>query len=117
MTTLILHTPSKKVQSTKQSFNQTISNQRAVGFAMGKNLAKLAEKCEEVIILDKNAKLKATAKMGLISVSAQPPTRSNLIRYDISFSTPSYDNYENERLNKNGVGIRDGKTIIVPIRS
>jgi hypothetical protein len=115
MTTLILHTPSKKVQSTKQSFTQTLANQTAVGFAMGKRLAKLAEQCDEVIILDKNTKAIVSANMDSITLSAQLPTRSNLLRYDIRFKNPKPIEYVNERLNKNGVGIRDGSTVVVPV--
>ena len=116
MTTLILHTPSKKVQPSKQSFNQTLSTQTAVGFAMGKNLVQMAHQCDEVIILDKNTKAKVSAKMNSIAVSIHPPTRGNLIRYDIKFRNPHPIQYNNERLNKNGVGIRDGSAVVVPLK-
>jgi hypothetical protein len=115
MTTLILHTPSKKVQATKQSFTQTLAIQTAVSFAMGKKLVDFAAQCDEVIILDKNTGVRVSAIMDSITLSAQPPTRSNLLRYDIRFKNAKPVEYLNERLNKNGVGIRDGSTVVVPV--
>ena len=63
----------------------------------------MVHQCDEVIILEKNAKAKVSVTMDSIAVSAQPPTRDNLIRYDIRFKNPKSIEYENVRLNKNGV--------------
>jgi len=114
MSTLIINTPSGQVQPSKQSFEETLKRCVGVGFAMGKETHTKAQRCKKVIILDKDAKQKAVSVFLSIEKSALPSTLSGLTRYDVNFEKPLKCQYRPERLNRNGIGIKDGITIIVP---
>lgn len=108
MSTLIINTPSGKVEETKQSFEKTIKSCVGVGFAMSRTTLLKALKCTKVHILDKDAKKMAVAEMVGITASLLPKTSRGMVRYDIKFKKPSKCGYSKKvLLNRNGVGIKD----------
>lgn len=114
MNTLIIHTPQSEVSDQKQSFDDTLQNQRGRGFAMSPSVYSEAMKCENVIILDNISKQKAVAKLITIEESTLPPTASGMKRYDVIFDIPSKCQHSHKNtLNKYGVAVIDEKGLSI----
>lgn len=106
MSTLIINTPSGKVEETKQSFEKTIKSCVGVGFAMSRATLFKALKCTRVNILDKDARKMAVAEM--VGITASQLHKKGMARYDIKFKNPLRCGYSKKvLLNRNGVGIKD----------
>jgi hypothetical protein len=112
MSILIINTPSRKVEETKQSFEKTIKSCVGVGFAMSRTTLFKALKCTKVHILDKDAKKMAVAEM--VGIIASQLVKKGMARYDIKFKKPLRCGYSKKvLLNRYGVGFKDGKNIVV----
>lgn len=106
MLSLIINAPKQQeISRNAQSFEQTLSTGIGAGYAINRNLFQQIHPGCKVVLLSKDRKLRAEGE--LIRLVPTCKTKNGIQRYDVHVSGFVKVPYRSERLNRNGVALKD----------
>lgn len=106
MATLVIHAPHSQVQQNqRQSFNQTVENQRGDGYAISRRLFQQLSPGDDVIVICKEHQKQAAGKIKEFKKAGK--TGTGMLRYDVIMANLKQVpyTYGNIKLNRNGVAV------------